>query len=46
MFFYLKDSSLRFLYFKTPEPYVERKEKTADPIQIVACKILEKALKC
>lgn len=34
-----------FLYFKTPEPYVERKDKTADPVQIVACKILEKALK-
>ena len=34
-----------FLYFKTPEPYVERKERTNNPIEAVACKILEKALK-
>lgn len=34
-----------FLYFKTPEPYVERKERTSNPVEAVACKILEKALK-
>lgn len=34
-----------FLYFKTPEPYVERKERTNNPVEAVACKILEKALK-
>lgn len=33
-----------FLYFKQPKPYVERKEKTNDPVQAVACKIVEKAL--
>ena len=34
-----------FLYFKTPEPYIERKERTNNPVEAVACKILEKALK-
>lgn len=33
-----------FLYFKQPKPYVERKEKTSDPIASTACKIVEKAL--
>lgn len=33
-----------FLYFKQPKPYVERKEKTTDPVQSTACKIMEKAL--
>lgn len=33
-----------FLYFKQPKPYVERKEKTSDPVASTACKILEKAL--
>lgn len=33
-----------FLYFKQPTPYVERKEKTVDPVASTACKILEKAL--
>lgn len=34
-----------FLYFKTPEPYVERKERITSPIESVACKILQNALK-
>ena len=33
-----------FLYFKQPTPYVERKEKTFNPVASTACKILEKAL--
>lgn len=33
-----------FLYFKQPKPYIRRKEKNADPVQALACKILEKAL--
>lgn len=33
-----------FLYFKQPRPYVARKDKTSDPVQTTACKILEKAL--
>jgi hypothetical protein len=33
-----------FIYFKAPVPYVERRNKTANPIEDVACKILEKAL--
>ncbi len=33
-----------FLYFKQPKVYVERKEKASDPVQSVACQILEKAL--
>ena len=33
-----------FLYFKQPKVYVERKEKVNDPVQSVACQILEKAL--
>lgn len=33
-----------FLYFKQPRPYVDRKEKTSDPAEMVACKIIEKAL--
>ena len=33
-----------FIYFKAPTPYVERKNKNANPIEDVACKILEKAL--
>lgn len=33
-----------FIYFKAPTPYVERKNKSANPIEDVACKILEKAL--
>lgn len=33
-----------FLYFKQPKVYVERKEKVNDPVQAVACQILEKAL--
>ena len=34
-----------FLYFKTPEPYVERKEGVHNVIEGVACKILAAALK-
>lgn len=34
-----------FLYFKTPEPYVERKEGIHSPVEAVACKILANALK-
>lgn len=33
-----------FLYFKQPVPYVERKNKQYNPVEDVACKILEKAL--
>lgn len=33
-----------FLYFKQPKVYIERKEKVNDPVQSVACRILEKAL--
>ena len=33
-----------FIYFKPPTPYVERKSKTANPVEDAACKILEKAL--
>lgn len=33
-----------FLYFKQPKPYVERKEKTSDPVASTSCKIIEKAL--
>lgn len=33
-----------FLYFKTPKPYIERKDKAADPVGAMACKILERAL--
>ena len=33
-----------FIYFKPPVPYVERKSKVANPVEDVACKILEKAL--
>lgn len=33
-----------FLYFKQPKPYIERKEKSADRIHNLACKMLEKAL--
>ena len=34
-----------FLYFKKPEPYVERKQRTTNPVEAVACKILANALK-
>lgn len=33
-----------FLYFKQPKPYVERKEKSADKVHNLACRIVEKAL--
>lgn len=33
-----------FLYFKQPVPYVERKDKTSDKVQYLACKMLEKAI--
>lgn len=33
-----------FLYFKTPKPYVERKDKSSDPVTLLACKIMERAL--
>lgn len=33
-----------FIYFKPPVPYVERKSKTANPVEDCACKMLEKAL--
>lgn len=33
-----------FIYFKPPTPYVERKSKVDNPVEDVACKILEKAL--
>jgi hypothetical protein len=33
-----------FIYFKTPTPYIERKDKAYDPVQSLACKIIEKAI--
>lgn len=33
-----------FLYFKQPKVYIERKEKVNNPVQAVACRVLEKAL--
>ena len=33
-----------FLYFKQPKPYVERKEKSANKVHNLACKIVEKSL--
>ena len=33
-----------FLYFKQPRPYVERKDKTADKVANLACRIMEKSL--
>ena len=33
-----------FLYFKQPTPYIDRKEKSVDPVASTACRILEKAL--
>jgi len=33
-----------FLYFKQPQPYIERVSKVSNPIENMACKILEKAL--
>lgn len=33
-----------FLYFKQPVPYVQRKNKNENPVEDMACKILEKAL--
>ena len=33
-----------FIYFKPPVPYVERKSKVNNPVEDMACKILEKAL--
>ena len=33
-----------FLYFKQPQPYIERINKIANPAENMACKILEKAL--
>lgn len=33
-----------FIYFKAPTPYVERKNKRSNPVEDVACRILEKAL--
>lgn len=33
-----------FIYFKAPTPYVERRSKVTNPVEDVACKILEKAL--
>lgn len=33
-----------FLYFKTPTVYVERKNKVSNPVEAVACKIIEKAI--
>ncbi|MBQ0114199.1 MAG: hypothetical protein KBT03_13800 [Bacteroidales bacterium] len=33
-----------FIYFKQPTPYVDRKEKAYNPVQSVACKIIEKAI--
>ena len=33
-----------FLYFKQPKPYIERRNKNADPAETLACRILEKAL--
>ena len=33
-----------FIYFKAPAPYIERKSKTSNPVEDMACKILENAL--
>jgi len=33
-----------FLYFKQPQPYIERSNKSADKIEKIACDILSKAL--
>lgn len=33
-----------FIYFKPPAPYIERKSKTNNPVEDMACKILENAL--
>lgn len=33
-----------FIYFKAPVPYVQRKDKRQNPVQDVACEILEKAI--
>lgn len=33
-----------FIYFKAPTPYIERKNKTYNPVEQAACEILEKAL--
>ncbi len=33
-----------FIYFKRPQPYVDRVNKIATPIEQLACKILERAL--
>ena len=33
-----------FLYFKQPKPYIERKDKSSDKVQNLACRILERAL--
>lgn len=33
-----------FIYFKAPIPYVERKSKKDNPVEALACQILEKAL--
>ena len=33
-----------FIYFKAPTPYDERRSKVANPVEDVACKILETAL--
>lgn len=33
-----------FLYFKQPKPYIERKDKSSDRVQNLACRILERAL--
>ncbi len=33
-----------FLYFKRPQPYIERINKLANPVERLACKILERVL--
>lgn len=33
-----------FIYFKAPQPYIERKDKKSDPVIDEACGILERAL--
>ncbi len=33
-----------FLYFKQPRPYVDRREKSSDPVIAAACRIVENAL--
>ena len=33
-----------FLYFKQPKPFLERVNKIANPVEALACKILERAL--